>query len=179
MSASLFTLLPMCRIFRSLWAGMAPSFDFHLYMRLEVSGQHPYPVSGRFSNQPPAVAYYHKNPWQVYVPFLQFRSWLSRDPAWGHSVELQWIVEDTVYCTMSDVKCGIHVVHNNAVVFPNDMVSLTSCQHCYNCLGLASQVTSVIPDEPFLIFLFHLYTSCVTVLQLHVAVDFSAFVTLT
>jgi len=84
-----------------------------------------------------------------------------------------------VYCTMSDVKCGIHVVHNNAVVFPNDMVSLTSCQHCYNCLGLASQVTSVIPDEPFLIFLFHLYTSCVTVLQLHVAVDFSAFVTLT
>lgn len=55
-------------------------------------------------------------------------------------------MEDTVYCTMSDVKCGIHVVNNNAVVLPNDMLSLTSCQHCYNCLGLAIQVTSVILD---------------------------------
>jgi hypothetical protein len=168
----------MCRMFGLLWAGMASSFAFHLYMRLEVFGQCPYPITGRFSNQPHAVAYRHKNTWQVYVSFLQFRSWLSRDPAWGRFVELQGIVEDTVYCTMSDVKCGIHV-HNNAVVFPNCMLSLTSCQHCYNCMGLASQVTSVILDEPFLIFLFHVYTSCVTVLQLHVAVDFSVFVTLT
>jgi len=114
---------------------MAPSFAFHLFMRLEVFAQRPYPVTGRFSNQPCAVAYHHKIPWQVYVPFLQFRSWLSRDPAWRHFVELQWIVEDTVYCTMSDVKCGIHVVYNNAVVFRKDMLSLTSCQHCYNCLG--------------------------------------------
>ena len=80
-------------------------------------------------------------------------------------VKLQCIVEDTVYCTTSDVNFGIHVVHNNVVVFPNDMLSLTRCQHCYNCLGLASQVTSsVILDAPFLIFLLHLYTSCVAVL---------------
>jgi hypothetical protein len=70
-------------------------------------------------------------------------------------VELQCIVEVTVYCTMSDVKCDIHVVHNNVVVFPNDSLSLTICQHCYICLGLASQVTFVIPDEPFLILLLH------------------------
>lgn len=73
MSASLFTLLPMCRIFGLLWAGMAPSSAFHLYMRLKVFGQHPYLVTGQFSNQPPAAAYHHKNPWQVYVPFFQFR----------------------------------------------------------------------------------------------------------
>ena len=84
-----------------------------------------------------------------------------------------------MYCTMSDVKCGIRVVHSNAVVFLNDMLSLTSCQHCYNCLGLSNRVISVVLDEPFSIFLFHLYTSSVTVLQLHVAVDFNAFVALT
>jgi hypothetical protein len=56
---------------------------------------------------------------------------------------------------MSNVKCGIYVVHNNVVVFPNDLLSLTICQHCYICLGLASEVTFVILDEPFLIFLLH------------------------
>ena len=47
---------------------MAPSFAFHLCMRLEVFDQCPYLVTGQFSSQPPAAVYHHKNPWQVCVP---------------------------------------------------------------------------------------------------------------